>query len=444
MALTALTVGFSGTPVQAQRITPPVNRPFGFTPLRNLGFTGGPVGFAGQPINPNWLVAPGVSLNQATYNLAVAGQAYSSIPPYLLGYNPYALTTGYGLNPYSVGYPSSPYANLYGSAYANPYASLYANPVGGYGGYGTGGYGTGSPGSYTSSYDPYGGYLRGSANVIDSQGKLVLQLEQARQTHEKTRQARIDTRRKLFEELTYERAHTLSFTERREQAIAESLRRSQGSAPVTEVWSAKALNDLLADLKKLHGHQVRGPRIELDPETLKQINVRGNRSGSIGLLRDAGRLHWPLGLRDLEPAGHGNDLRRTLEAKAIEAVNQASSGRVNPGVIKDLQANVSKLHGLLARNVNELSANQYIEAKRFLNQFDDAIRALRDPNVGNYFNHTYVAQGKTVEELVKHMTQKGLTFAPATAGDEAAYQALHSALAAYDLAAYEGEVTAKE
>jgi hypothetical protein len=40
-----------------------------------------------------------------------------------------------------------------------------------------------------------------------------------------------------------------------------------------------------------------------------------------------------------------------------------------------------------------------------------------------------------VPELVEHMTKEGLEFAPAVAGDEAAYLSLHRALATYDVAA---------
>jgi hypothetical protein len=436
-ALAALAMGFSAQPVQAQR-------GIGFQPQRNLLFPG-PFGYAGPPINRNWLVAPGLNIRQATYNTAMFGRAASYIPPYLLGYNPYPQAVNYGSL-----YTSSPYASPYinpyaAAAYSNPYAALYG------GGYGSG-YGasaltsaTGLPDS--GSYNPYGsgsyygespsgGFLRGTADVINAQGRLVIELEQAKLAHEQVRQAKIDTRRKLFDEIMYERQHTPSYTVLREQAIAENLRRSQSSAPVTEIWSAKALNDILADLGKLHGKKIYGPNISLDPDVLKQINVVGKGSGNIGLLRNEGQLNWPQGLRDLKPKDASAELRSNLDAKAVEAVNQATTppNRVNSGVIRDLQANVAKLHRLLAKNVNELPANEYIEAKRFLNNFDDAIRALQDPNVGNYFNNTYVAKGKTVQDLVDYMVEKGLTFAPATSGDEAAYRALHSALAAYDIA----------
>jgi hypothetical protein len=456
VALTALAGAFLGDAAQAQ--SPTQRRSFGFTPVRNLGFTGGTIGYPGPPINPNWLVSPGINIRQATYNTAMWGRAFSYIPPYLLGYNPYPSIANYGPL-YNSG------VSPYNSPYLNPYAgaALSTSPYGGagYGAYGGSALSSagGLPTGYDGSSNPYGsgygygessigGFMRGTADVINSQGKLLNQMETSKLLHEQVRQAKIDTRRKLFDEIMYERAHTPTATELREKAKAEELRHDLNVAPVTEMWSAKALNGILDDLKKLHGKNARGPRIEIDPDTLKQINVRGNGPGNIGLLRNEGRLNWPLGLTELKPAEESKDLRSTLDAKAVEAVNQARTGKVNPGVIKDLQANVSSLHRLLAKNVNELPANQYIEAKRFLNQFDDAIKALQDPNVGNYFNKTYVAKGPTVQDLVDDMAKKGLTFAPATPGDEAAYQALHTALAAYDQAArqdlQESKTAAKE
>jgi hypothetical protein len=84
------------------------------------------VPYRGVPVNRNWLVAPGVTLKQWAYNTSVVGRAYSNVPPYLLGYNPYPQVINYG--------PTYPSPYLYGmnypSLYYNPYAysSLYGNP----------------------------------------------------------------------------------------------------------------------------------------------------------------------------------------------------------------------------------------------------------------------------------------------------------------------------
>jgi hypothetical protein len=378
------------------------------------------------------------------------GASNAAFLNYATGYSP--LT--YGLGNYSpvasyynaVAALYNPYGNAYLGAYAgNPYGSLIstgAGYAGGIAGTSYGGYNSYPPYNYNS--DPYGGYLRGSVDVLKGQGKLVVDIQQSKQKKELAEQAKIDTRRKLFDEILYERAHTPSFTETQEKIAALRLRRSQSTASITEVRSGQALNTLLNDLKKLHGRKSYGPEMDLDPKILRQINVRGAGKGNMGLLRNAGQLTWPLGLRDLEPSDLANDIRSTLEKKTRIAVQQAANGEVDTGVLKDLAANAKKLHQLLARNVNELPANQYIEAKRYLNNLDEAITTLTSPDVANYFNQTWEAKGKTVKELVSYMASHGLDFAPGVSGDEAAYQALYSALAAYDLASHQTAVVGRD
>src|SRR4051812_8628383 len=52
------------------------------------------------PPNPNYYLTPNLSLRQYDYNTRVIGHAlgsaYSSIPPYALGYNPYPQVVNYG------------------------------------------------------------------------------------------------------------------------------------------------------------------------------------------------------------------------------------------------------------------------------------------------------------------------------------------------------------
>jgi hypothetical protein len=93
------------------------------------------------------------------------------------------------------------------------------------------------------------------------------------------------------------------------------------------------------------------------------------------------------------------------------------------------------LHNQLRRNGGDLPFAVYTEAKTFLNNRDDAIAALRQQGVGNYFTGKLAIKAKTIPELVDFMTKQGLQFAPAVPGDEPAYATLHEALANYDLAA---------
>ena len=83
-----------------------------------------------NPVNPNYYIPPGLTISQYAYNVALLGRAYSYVPPYALGYNPYPQFVNYGPVLPAYGYPAyNPYA------YYNPYASysLYSysyNPYG--------------------------------------------------------------------------------------------------------------------------------------------------------------------------------------------------------------------------------------------------------------------------------------------------------------------------
>jgi hypothetical protein len=397
--------------------------------------------------NPNFLVRPGLTVRQAAYNISTIGQALSSVPPYALGFNPYAgrrivatpvgipgvnPVAGVGVNPYA-GIAGNPYASLY----ANPYASMVSNP-----------YST-SPGyDNSSSYNPYGwwyppdyynGYLRGGADVINAQGRFLVSTQQAYLSREQVRAERIANRRKIFDEYLYEREKTPTPEEDRQKRLLEQLNRSRNNPPVTEIWSGKALNDILADLRKFPpgkpeaGNLVNVQQLPLDEDGLKHINVTagaGN-TGNIGLLKNEGRLNWPVALSDLQY----KEQRERVNSLAQAAVRQAEfNGRVDPGTIVQMSNDIDNLNRQLRQNGGDLPFGLYTEAKTFLNNLTDASTALRQPDVGNYFTGKFALKAKSVPELVEQMSKQGLQFAPATPGDEAAYQALQQALANYDLA----------
>ena len=77
------------------------------------------------------------------------------------------------------------------------------------------------------------------------------------------------------------------------------------------------------------------------------------------------------------------------------------------------------------------------EAQVFLVQdvVDGLMLALEKGDAVAYFNFQKAAAGfKNVQELAKYMIERGLRFAPSVDGDDAAYTAMHTALATYDVA----------
>ncbi len=396
------------------------------------------------PINPSYLgpyyfmgnTMAQMRFNQAAYNVALLGRAASNIPPYLLGYNPYPSPI---VSPYPPIY--NPYNNPYmysGSAYGSPYgmggATLSTSPYGGAGAATLDAYGM-NP--YSSSYypsyypDPYGGYLRGIADVISATGNYEVTKQRARLMNEEAKRSQLDTRRKILDEARYERMQQPSAEDLRQQDLQAAYNRARNAPPATEIWSGRSLNDLLRNLVKLQNSGVKGPNIPLDEELLKHINLRvAGGNGNVGLLKGDGSLDWPLPLQDAKFA----EDRKRLSEQLAQAIEQVKLGnRVEPGRIKDMRAELDRMSDTLDRSVADMSPTKYIEAMRYLNQLNDALRALEDRKVTSLVSNAWLGKTKNVAELVKYLGDNGLEFAPAvSSGDEAAYQALHSAMAAFD------------
>jgi hypothetical protein len=312
-----------------------------------------------------------------------------------------------------------------------PYATL-ANSAAGLGG--LGGYGGWGPYQWNPAWNsPFYGYMKGVADITTANAEYWKTIQEARLLREQSYRSALETRRKIIEEADWERGEWLKRIDpetnrQREQEVA--LDRARHDPPLTEILSARALNDLFRHLSKMQGRGERGPNVPLDQDLLKGVNLTGQDSrANIGLLKDDGKLQWPLPLEGSEFA----DSRDHMNKLIADAVNVAKFGNaVDPGKIKDMRAEMGRLNASLLNDINEMSPSQYIEAKRYLNLLEDAVWALQDPKAGNYFNQNWLAKGKNVAELVKYMSEKGLRFAPATPGDADAYRALYHALQAFD------------
>src|ERR1051326_6089511 len=144
-----------------------------------------------QAQNPWFQVRPGLTLQQAAFNVAVMGQALQNVPTWAFGSNAGFISPGLAARLTST---ASPYVNPYASMYANPYlASQYSSLYGG---------------GYPYYQDPNGAALYGSSQVIKSQGQFMVDQQQAYLMREQVRQSRMDTRLKMLDEYLYERERT--------------------------------------------------------------------------------------------------------------------------------------------------------------------------------------------------------------------------------------------
>ncbi len=272
------------------------------------------------------------------------------------------------------------------------------------------------------------GNLYGSAQMVDAQGRLMLSTQQAKMDQEKVKQEKLTTRQKSLDQWQWERDHLPNTEDERRRMSAEELRRSRFDPPVTEINSGYSLNVLLKDLQRMPGGSASASPVILDPTLLKHINLTpADKEVSIGLFRDGGQLQWPYALRDST-----YDTQRALvEKTSKKAVEQAKTGKIDFQTLNDLHKGVDAMEATLKDRISTTPSNRWVEGKRYITQLKSSVAALEDPNVGNYFGK-WQAKGNTVPELVNYITSQGLHFAPASQGDETAYQALYRVMADYD------------
>jgi hypothetical protein len=215
----------------------------------------------------------------------------------------------------------------------------------------------------------------------------------------------------------------------RVQQQLNSLRHSRNDPPQSDIWSADALNTLFTAIKSAQVAGIYGPPIPLPEDMLKHINLStGKRPANIGVLRDGGKFEWPLILQD---DAFTKD-RERLEVLTQQAVNEAATnGRVDTKIIRELTPTIDRMQQNLLRMVQEAPPDQYMEGKKFLRELAASYKLFQDPDVGNYFGK-WVPRGRTVAELLQHMIDNGLQFAPALPGDETYYTAFYNSLLKYD------------
>ena len=110
---------------------------------------------------------------------------------------------------------------------------------------------------------PMNGFLTGSADVMNATGQYEIQHQQGNLTKEQVKSAHIDNRRKMFDELRYEKANTPTLWQVQAERRYEQLQQARNSPQPSEIWAAIPLNLLLADVRQIQAGT--GLRRRLDP-----------------------------------------------------------------------------------------------------------------------------------------------------------------------------------
>jgi hypothetical protein len=278
-----------------------------------------------------------------------------------------------------------------------------------------------------------GGALQGAASVIDAQGNYKINRQQARLMATQVNSAQMDNKKKSIETWEWVQQHTPSLEEMRMREMQAQLDRARNNPPTGDIWSGASLNSLLTNMINLQNQGIRGPSVPLNQNMLRHINVTaGSPSGTpanFGLLKTVNDMIWP---QILQGDAFKTD-REKMQELLRTALQQANSGPVPATTITRLQSTFNNLNAMLRSMIAEVAPSDYITSMRYLNQVNAAINALQSPDVQNFATNKWSAQGATVSDLVQHMASNGLTFAPATQGDESFYTALQNAMASYDV-----------
>jgi hypothetical protein len=311
--------------------------------------------------------------------------------------------------------------------FGNPYSSW-----GGGGGYGSGWW----PGSYGPFYGDFslGNTLQGVSSVVYAQGQLSIMDQQARIVQQQAAQSQLDTRRRIFDEWLYEQANTPSVQDRREQMQRYDLRRAMRDPPLPEILNGSSLDAVYKDLLNKQSQWGKGPPVTIDENVLKHLNLTSRSGGNVGLLRrvkEGEPLPWPTSLKSDAYKPEVERINQRLQDAVRQAENKPP---VDPGTVANMKDDLRALQAKVTANINALTPSECIAAKRFLNQLDDALTALQQPDVSDHLTGKFSAKGKTVPEFLQYMSSRGLSFAPATNGDEWAYAAMLNYLVGYNTA----------
>lgn len=197
------------------------------------------------------------------------------------------------------------------------------------------------------------------------------------------------------------------------------------------IASGEALNTLLQALPTIDTRSAQGAAAFLPPQLLQELRFATPKGELLNLARLAGRLPFP-SVFDQESLRPFRDaLERDFAAVALPLVAGKAPDRA---AVAQLENSLHRLEQASAPSIRNLSFDEALATRRFLNQFHTALRILKNESLAGLWNQNWNTLGTSVAELAQHLFKHQLRFAPAPVGSEPAYLALHRALVAYFLA----------
>jgi hypothetical protein len=306
-------------------------------------------------------------------------------------------------------FPSSAVAQYYPRPAYPTYPNPYANP-------------------YNPYYAPgtrYGNALSGAADLTRAQGQSWQDQEQARILREQANQAKLDTRKKAFDQMLYEKANTPTYTEELTKEKVQLLTRLMTFPIRSEITDGKTLNAMLPLLQSLSEQGSMGAPIAIPQSMVNELNISGSGTSSAGMLRGGGQVDWPPALRGPQS--------KKLDKLLPAAVDAATAGTLDGKMMKQVRTELKTMREDMRSQLqkDEIETSSYLQAIEFYNSLESSVNALERPDTRKQLAGKYSPRARNVQELVDFMTDKGVKFAPASPGNDAAYQVVHDAFVRY-------------
>jgi hypothetical protein len=196
----------------------------------------------------------------------------------------------------------------------------------------------------------------------------------------------------------------------------------------SEVASGEALNQILTAITVAESKGGKGVAAFLPPQLLDEIRFTGATGDLVNLVRQSGRYVYPTAFAGPEL----RDLRDMLDKDFAAVANTLIAGKpIDPNRLMKLELTLKRFEEIASPIIRNQSFEDAIDARRFLNQFGNAVRAMKGSGMVGVVNPNWSSEGTNVAELARHMAKYKLRFGPAPQGSESAYLALHRGFVTY-------------
>jgi hypothetical protein len=271
----------------------------------------------------------------------------------------------------------------------------------------------------------YGGSVTGYSNLLGAQRDF----ERAQQAAGLKRNQQNAANKAIQDQWVYEKAGAIEPAGANADANnTDALQRALMLADEAELLSGQALNQIRLAVVEAEARGAKATSPYLPPRILDDLRFSTPAGDALNLVRQWNKLPFPavFARADLR------ELRDTLEKDfAAVALPLLAGKSLEPAKLIKLEQTLKRLEAAATPVIRDLSFEEAIATRKFLNQMANAVKALGTPANTGLVSATWATEGANVSELVKHMTKYKLQFAAAPSGGDSAYYALHRALATY-------------